>query len=218
MNLEKFRAIGIATKAASYGRSPGDIVCLDAYNNKFGDMSSPDYGKFQKMACLTAARIFERANLTNDRFYHVFTKLATYPAWHAELDVFSDSVLESIGLFKTASTILEAENKKDAFVKLAGAADAIKKILGFGATLTPEFIKAIALTSAITGGVGGGAAWLLNRHSSEDDTANEQLKDKIDYYNSLSKEIKNRLKSKVNESPSVIKEEVENVFNNNNII
>ncbi len=214
MNLEKFKALGVATKAAAYGFTPGDIVCLDAYNTATKNMHSADYGKMQKMACLTAAKVFEHAGLVNDRFYHVFSKLASYPAWHEELDVFSDSVLEALGFFKKADEALQMENQKDDYVKSANMS-ALKKLLGIGATVTPEVVKAIAAAGVMTGGLGGGLAWLLNRHTNEDDVENELLADKIDYYNSLSKEIKNRLKSKVNESPTQIKKEVENIFQNN---
>lgn len=213
MNLEKFRALGVTIKSAEYGFTPGDMVCLDAYGTATKNMHSEDYGKVQKMACYAAARIFENAGLVNDRFYHVFTKLATYPAWHDELDVFSDSVLESLGLFKKAEEFLEKENKNDMHVK--SAMTQLKKILGIGAAITPEMLHAVAAASALTGTAGGGILWLLNRHSSEDDVKNEMLSDKIDYYNNLSKEIKNRLKSKVNASPSDIKKEVEEVFSNN---
>ena len=68
--------------------------------------------------------------------------------------------------------------------------------LARGATLTPEALKALLGLSAVTGGSVGVATWLANRHAKEDETKNEILKQKINYYNQVTDELSDQLKSK----------------------
>lgn len=150
------------------------------------------YGIMQKNVCKLAADMYVFTGKSDKLEYHIFHKLANAKRWSNLLDPYVDSVYETLGKLKSASEF-------DINGAVKSSSTILNTLTGFlarGATLTPEALKALLGLSAVTGGSVGVATWLANRHAKEDETKNEILKQKINYYNQVTDELSDQLKSK----------------------
>ena len=64
------------------------------------------------------------------------------------------------------------------------------------ASAAPGLAEAALSTAAIAGGGLGALAWLVNRNAREDSTDVEILRQKLEHYKSLAKDVKIRIKAR----------------------
>ena len=214
MNEKDYFTLGVKLAAISRGCSDSDLIANDTYVNEVSNSKADNYGAVQQMVCKIAANIFEQAGKQDDLVYHVYTKLASTSSWYPELEPYSDAVLCMLATTKKAEAYNSYTQYKVDLVKAANIMTNIGKVLNIGA-LAPDVIKALAALSIGAGGLGGGLAWTLGRHTLEDDTKNEAIKTKIDYYNNLANEIKRNLKGHTSDAPTAIKHQIEEALTEN---
>jgi len=150
------------------------------------------YGIMQKNVCKLAADMYAFTGKANRLEYHIFNKLAHAKRWSDALDPYVDSVYETLGKLKDAA----AFDVNGAVKSASAILNTLTGLLARGATMTPEALKALLGLSAVTGGSLGVATWMANRHAKEDETKNEMLKQKINYYNQVTDELTDQLKAK----------------------
>lgn len=215
MNEKDYFTLGVKLAAISRGCSDSDLIANDTYVNEVSNSKADNYGAVQQMVCKIAANIFEQAGKQDDLVYHVYTKLASTSSWYPELEPYSDAVLCMLATTKKAEAYNSYTQYKDDLVKAAGLKSFIGKAIGGASALAPDAIKALAALAIGAGGLGGGLAWTLGRHTLEDDTKNEAIKTKIDYYNNLANEIKRNLKGHTSDAPTAIKHQIEEALTEN---
>jgi hypothetical protein len=215
MNEKDYFTFGVKLAAISRGCSDSDLIANDTYVSEVSNSKAANYGAVQQMVCKIASNIFEQADKQDDLLYHMYTKLASAPNWYPELDAYSDAVLNTLATVKKAESIAAHVEYKDDLVKAATVKGFLGKLTGLIGAAAPETIKGLATLAVMTGGLGGGLGWTLGRHTQEDDTENEAIKTKVDYYNSLANEIKRNLKGHTRDTPSAIKHQIEDTLTEN---
>lgn len=214
MKESKFFNLGVKLASAAHNKSAKDISAISGFVDTVNNVKEANYGFLQRMVCKIAADVLEEAGMAGHFDYHLLTGLSKSASWLPELDKYSDAVLTAFG--KVASEY-EKENEtsmRDEVVKKASGI--LPGILSSTAKITPDVVKAMALAGALGGSATGGLYWLLNRHSEEDEDKAEQVKAKIDYYNRISKEIKNQLGT-IPSPPGVIADKVQEIVNNRDL-
>jgi hypothetical protein len=215
MNEKDYFTFGVKLAAISRGCSDSDLIANDTYVSEVSNSKAANYGSVQQMVCKVAANIFEQAGKQDDLLYHMYTKLASAPSWYPELESYSDAVLHTLAMYKKAEATEAYTEYKDNLVKAADLKSWLGKATALFGAAAPETLKGITMLSILTGGLGGGLGWTLGRHTLEDDTENEAIKTKVDYYNRLANEIKRNLKGHSRDTPSAIKQQIENTLTEN---
>lgn len=182
------QAIGFAVKGAHV--STGAVL-----TSKEDTLKTPEtagYGVMQKNVCKLASDMYAFTNRKHKLEYHIFSKLAHAKRWAPALDAYVDTVYETLATLRDRHT-----PNLSAVVKSAnGILDILTGTAARGAAMTPDVLKTLLGLSAAAGGSLGVAAWLANKHTREDATKNEALKQKISYYNMITDELSDQLKAK----------------------
>lgn len=187
-----FYKFGQAIGFVSQNVPVSEGYALAAKDETLNDVRTPGYGVMQKNVCKLAADMYSFTNQKHKLEYHIFEKLANANRWSNLLDPYVDAVYESL-------TRLHSKNAFDINAAIKSSSSILNLFTGLatrGAMMSPDALKTLLGLSAATGGSLGVATWLANRHAKQDVTKNEELKQKIDYYNMVTDELSNQLKAK----------------------
>lgn len=207
-DTDQYFNLGIKLGAAAGGITPDQLPTLCGVVEESENVNNVNYGNLQRVVCKHAAVAFEKSGQQNDWCYHLFTKLAESRDWYPELDGFSDAVICAMGKVHQEGIAQEIEKAGDEIVKRASGF--VGTLPGKAVALAPDALKTFAGLGVLGGAGLGSLYWLLNRHGQEDDTKNEELKAKIDYYNKLTNEVKAELQNNPPASTRDIKSTIEN--------
>lgn len=195
--------------ALAYNCSNSDLAMADGLVSTLEDHTHPEYGNFQRVLCKYAADAFDKAGQCTGFEHQLFKEASQVEEWYPEMDHISNSVLNALGtVFALAKN--DADFKAHEAIKEAALNTLFPAVAGGVMRNTPGLIKNIA-TLGIGAGAGiGSLAWLMNRHSRQDEDDLEAMKAKIDYYKQLTNEIKSELGGK----PVVDEDSVETAVRN----
>lgn len=189
----EFFNLGVKLGAFNQGVDASDLPTVEGLVRTIEDPSEPGYGDLQRLMCKYAAQAFEEAGKGDTwacQFFHSLSKAAN---WYPELEMFSDAVIKAAGTVYKEALIDQADRTGDSIVK--NAAGFLPNAAGKAVAMAPGALKAFA-GAGVAGGAGLGALWwLMNRHSQEDENSIEALKAKLDFYDKLTNEIQNEVKS-----------------------
>ena len=190
--MNEYRKAGEKLAAMAYDCNGGDMAMADGLISTIDDPDHPQYGNFQRVLCKYAAEAFKEAGQLTSFEYQLFKNASEMDEWYPELDQFSDAVLGALGKVYAKAQNEEANLGREA-IKEAALNYVWPGVAGGVVRNTPALLKQIA-TLGIGAGAGvGSLMWLMNRHTRQDEDDVEAMKAKINYYNNITKEIKNEL-------------------------
>lgn len=188
LNMQKqteFYKLGKAIGFSTLNVPVSEGFSLSYKEDTLKNASTQGYGIMQKNVCKLVSDMYSLTDQKHKFEYHVFSKLAHAKRWSEDLDPYVDTVYETL-------SHLNARNKLDLNQVVKSA---VFNFFKFGG-MAPNVVKGLLALSAATGGSVGALSWYLNRHSTEDTSKNEALKQKINYYNLITDELSNQLKAK----------------------
>lgn len=198
--IEAARALGetigcwlAGVPAAAATRRKQAAQELDARKN-------PEARVFEHAVIKLAADLMAEAGRMRYLAWHVadsISKSATQ-TWPPEFSEFSDMVLGAIGreVIREKRAAAADTDLDDGSMKVA-AAKWLLSLVGRGASLTPDMMKALLGVSALGGGALGGVAWKLNRDTTQDEADLEAMRAKIDAYDRIAGDIEGQLKERM---------------------
>lgn len=206
-----YKKAGQKLAALAYGCSNGDLALADGLISTIEDHTHPNYGNFQRVLCKYAADAFAQVGASTGFEYQLFKEASQVEEWYPEMDMLSNAILNGLGtVFSKAKN--DADTKAHEAIKEAALNSVFPAVAGGVMRNTPGLIKNIA-TLGIGAGAGiGSLAWLMNRHSRQDEDDVEAMKAKINYYKQLTNEIKSELGGKPVVDEDVVEETVRNVI------
>ena len=206
-----YKEAGQKIAALAYGCSNGDLALADGLISTLEDPTHPQYGNFQRVLCKYAADAFAHAGYTTGFEHHLFKEASQVEEWYPEMDNISNAVLNGLGtVFARCKN--DADFKAHEAIKEASLNGVFPAVAGGVMRNTPDLIKNVAPLGIGAGAGVGSIAWLMNRHSRQDEDDLEAMKAKIDYYKQLTNEIKSELGGKPSVDADVVEETVRNVI------
>lgn len=210
MANEYYKA-GVKLAAMAAGVPSEQVAELDGITSHIDNPKVPGYGNLQRLMCKYAAEAFKEAGEMTSFEYCMFKEASEAPEWFPEFDHLSNSVFKALG--RTVEYAREDENfKAHEAIKEASSGLLFPALAGGVVRNTPALIKQIATLGLASGAGIGSLAWLLNRHSRQDEDEIEAIKAKRDYYRKLTSEIRDELGGIESPNDQHIEEAIGNVI------
>lgn len=156
------------------------------------DDSVETYGAIQKMAAHFAANLYAAAGERLSFEYSLFDSLRKVAKWEEGYDRFTTPVLDVLTRVVADARLQECELEH--VNKQAAVPGFLLNLLGTTAAAAPTVSKMLLGMGAATGAAAGGLTWGLNRHSSEDENKIEAMKERVNHYKRITREISEDLK------------------------
>ena len=177
------------------GHSMNELKVAAARHSTLHNM--PDgAGTLNKLACGIAATALNASGEAHNLLYHMYVKLANVNTWNPIFNPYAEVVLEILGEENILKSEQSAKQAGDAIKLGSWVPSVIAPLITTTAAATPGLAEAALSTAAIAGGGLGALTWLANRNAREDSKDVEILRQKLEHYRNLSKDIKMRIKSR----------------------
>lgn len=167
----KHLGIALFDKNANFDKTEAAVTTLEK-----------DYKEVSKFVYKFASACMELAKDTNCVEYQYLKQLEQQEHWYPELNESTNIILDVLS--------------KSAFIKKAKPAIDAKKIFGAVGSGLSDVGYGALMAALITGSFGGGSIWLLNQDIQSDEAENEILEAKRKEYETLSKQIKDKIKQR----------------------
>lgn len=197
-HLKAANAFGqsLAFIANGYGQGEANAIC--GFDQT---MENHEHKKAfeQGVANLVEVIMRESGNM-HKLSYHVAKQIGDHvgPIWPEQFSEFSDIALRAIGR-ESLSQKRAAEEEGEMLTEEETKAASAKMLLGLvgrGAALTPDMVRALLGISAGAGAAVGGIGWKLNRDTQQDEDDLEAMRAKIDTYDRISNDIESEIKDR----------------------
>jgi len=202
--------LGAAIATLHFGYSPGEFERLSHIESEIDNASSPAgngetaRGEMSKMACRIAAHAFAELGEKHELTFHYFNEMSKSARWNTEFQPYADAVVVALARMNASATDRHYAEQEENIKHGAAIGSTAARILGTTASNTPQIATAL-LGLAAAGGAGAGAlTWLAGKHAREDSNDVEEIKQKLNYYRSLTREIKEELRAKKISPPELV--------------
>jgi hypothetical protein len=185
---DNFFALGVSIACTNRQVPMSKLASIVAEVKTYRDPHQEGYGELQKWAAKSALAIYDLAGAKEDEVWHLFNKLANCEQWEPGYDQFVNPVFD-----------LLADVSEDSLRKLAFFPAAATALVGKSVAMTPSMAKLMLSLSVLGGTATGAGAWVLNQDANKGDQDSQVLQTRIDYYNKLRGELKNRVQERMNQ-------------------
>ena len=187
--------LGATMATLHSGHSMAELKIAAARQNTLHKMEE-GAGVLNKLACGIAATALNVAGEAHNLLYHMYVKMANAPTWNPIFNPYADVVIEILGEENILKSDRDHKHSCE-FVKMNSWAPSLfAPLITTTASAAPGLAEAALSTAAIAGGGLGALAWLVNRNAREDSTDVEILRQKLEHYKSLAKDVKIRIKAR----------------------
>jgi hypothetical protein len=155
---------------------------------------------FKRSVCKAVSFMFEESQ-TWTKTASLYDIMGEKEEWQPVYDDYVHGMLDSLGgaIRKAASEISPEEQEVtdvDTMLKDAAVRNIMAGLVSRGVSLTPEAMRALAVTAAGTGSVAAALHFMLNKSTKEDAADNEATRAKAVEYERLTRDIQDELQQR----------------------